>query len=106
LFGIVIISILTALYRLHLKEISKAEQNLTAFYRIRIAANNMKNEGFGTEVRLALTQNAFYHNAESNSSILGSNKKIESPIPGHPSSDILTAVLNKILDNVEVKPKS
>lgn len=105
LFGIVIISILIALYRVHLKEISKAEQNLIAFYRIRIAANNIKKEGFGSEVRAALTEGAFYQNSESNSSLFGSGKKVESPIPGHPTSDLLTSVLNKILENVEIKPK-
>lgn len=100
-FGIVVISILTALYRLHLKEISKAQHNLTAFCRIRVAAHNTS-AGFSTEVRASLTTNAFY--TETDSGLL--RKRLESPVPGHPSSDIVTALLNKILDNVEVKPKN
>lgn len=103
LFGIVVISILTALYRLHLKEISKAEQNLIALYRIRIAGNNYS-DGFSTEVRKALTENAFYA-GDGDKGLFNRTKKVESPVPGHPGSDLVTLVVNKLLENVEIKPK-
>lgn len=103
LFGVVIISILTALYRLHIKEIAKAEHNLVGFYRIRIAGDNYT-EGFATEVREALALGAFY--SESDSTSIFDRKKMESPVPGHPGSDIVTLVINKLLENIEIKPKS
>lgn len=101
LFGIfvIIFGVMMAVYRFHLAEIAKAEHYKIGFMRIRIAANNIE-KGFLTEVRLALTDSAF-----DNGKVLsatGRTKKLESPLPGHPTSDVGTAILNKLLDQVEV----
>ncbi|HXP50240.1 MAG TPA: hypothetical protein VN922_09815 [Bacteroidia bacterium] len=102
IFGIVVISILTALYRFHLKEISRAQQNLIAFMRIRIAASSYK-DGFATEVRKSLTENAFHSDITQTNS--AKNKPIESPVPGHPASELSTLVVNKLLEILIQKEK-
>ncbi|BBO83925.1 hypothetical protein DSCO28_44910 [Desulfosarcina ovata subsp. sediminis] len=50
------------------------------------------------QVRDALTQNAFEYTT-------GKEKKVESPLPGHPSSDLVASVLDKLLENIEIKIK-
>lgn len=98
LFGTVI-----SFYRYHLKEVAKYEHYLLGFMRIRIAANNSE-QGFDTEVRHSLTDGAFsYENSKT--TLFKKEKHIESPIPGHPTSDIGTAALNKILDSIEIVTK-
>jgi len=98
---IIIFGILVALYRFHLLEIARNEQIKLGFWRIRIAANNSKS-GFDSEVRQALTKDAFLFDKGSKSE---KGKEMESPVPGHPGSDLATAVLNKLLENLEVKIK-
>ena len=101
LYGIFIIlfSVLTSFYRFFLKEITKQEHYLIGFHRIRIAGNNSTTK-YDDEVKIALTNNAFnYGNSTSNSK----EKNFESPIPGHPTSDITTTLLNKIMDKLEFK---
>ncbi len=98
---IVIFGVLVALYRFHLLEITKNEQYKLGFWRIRIAANNTS-EGFQTEVRRALTDKAF--SFEKARPAYKGLKELESPLPGHPAFDLVTAVLNKLLDEVEFKP--
>jgi hypothetical protein len=98
---IVVTGVLIALYRFHLVEITKNEQFKLGFWRIRIAANNTS-AGFQTEVRRALTENAF--SFETPRSIYRRSKEVESPLPGHPGSDLVTAVLNKVLNEVEFNP--
>lgn len=96
---VVVFGVMMAIYRFHLSEISRSEQLKVGFMRIRIAANNYQNEGFSTEVRTALTADAFTYQT-------GKDKKIESPLPGHPSSDVGTLLVNKLIDNVELNLKS
>jgi len=96
---VVVFGVMMAIYRFHLSEISKAQHNKLGFMRIRVAANNIDKEGFLTEVRDALTLNAFEYST-------GKEKKIESPLPGHPGSDISSALVSKLLNNVEVKIKN
>jgi len=95
--------IVVGLYRYHLKEISRLEKFELGLMRIRIAGNNFDNEGFRTEVRAALASGAF----DSPPSGALRDGKIESPVPGHPSSDLGAAFLNKLLEAVEfvAKPK-
>jgi predicted membrane protein len=93
-----VFGILIALYRFHMAEIARNEQMKLGFWRIRIAARNTT-MGFQTEVRQSLTKDAF------NFSLKGQKEKgkeMESPVQGHPASDFATAILNKILDNVDV----
>jgi hypothetical protein len=93
----IIIGVLVALYRFHLKEISRTEHYKIGFMRVRIAANNTT-PGFSSEVRRCLTDAAFTYE----SSRSKKEDKVESPLPGHPTSDIATAILNKVLDAVEI----
>lgn len=96
---VVVFGVMMAIYRFHLSEISKAQHHKLGFMRIRVAANNSDKEGFLTEVRESLTHNAFEYST-------GKDKKIKSPLPGHPTSDISTSLVNKLLSNVEVKIKN
>ena len=68
--------------------------------RIRVAGNNNNLTGYKTEVREALTKNAFEYQAQTSK-----KGKMESPVPGHPAGEITTAVLNKVLDGIEVVTK-
>lgn len=99
----ILIGVLVSLYRFHLLEIARTEHYKIGFLRVRVAANNTS-PGFSTEVRVALTDGAFQYE----SSRPAKGGRIDSPLPGHPTSDLSTAVLNKFLDSVEValKPKS
>ncbi|CAA0099763.1 Uncharacterised protein [Halioglobus japonicus] len=93
---VVVFGVMMAIYRFHLNEISRSEQLKVGFMRIRIAANNHDNQGFSTEVRMALTDNAFTLQT-------GKEKKVESPLPGHPSSDLGALLVNKLLESVDFK---
>ncbi len=95
-FGVVM-----SVYRFHLNEISKAEHYKVGFLRIRIAANNTSG-GFQGEVRSALTEKAFEF-LPILGGVLGRGKKVESPLPGHPTSDLSALVLNKVLEGLDVK---
>lgn len=102
---VVLIGLLAGLYRQHVREVTRNEQMRIGFHRIRIAANNASLPGFGTEVRVSLTQGAFDSTREDAAT---RGKKIESPLPGHPGSDISSAVLNRFLEQVDIilKPKA
>jgi hypothetical protein len=103
-YGVLIfaIGLLTSFYRFQIKEIAKYEQSRLALSRIRIAGNNYQN-GFADIVRQTLVKEAFAHTAEP----LGSKKgKIDSPIPGHPTADLATLLINKIFESVEFKAVS
>jgi hypothetical protein len=99
---ILVFGVFTSLYRFHLKEIAKYQHYLLGFMRIRIAANNSEN-GFNTEVRQSLTNEAFSYDTKT--PLIGKDKKIENPIPGHPSADIGTLILNKLIDSMEIVTK-
>ncbi len=101
LAAIGLISILFTLYKTHLKEISKAEQNIVAFFRIGIAGNE-GDDHFNSAVRRALTTQAFY-TEEQNVSVRSKSSKIESPIPGYITSDLITFLLNKIKEAAPAK---
>jgi hypothetical protein len=96
---ILVFGVFTSLNRFHLKQASKYEHYMIAFQRVRIAGNN---PDFSDNVRASLLIDAFTYETRS------SSKRIESPIPGHPTSDVGTALLNKIMDSLDVvlKPKS
>lgn len=104
IYGIVILifGVLTSFYRFRLKEISKYEHFLFGLYRIRIAAYG-SNKGFDDEVRHSLAHSAF--KIDESQSVFKKAGKIESPIPGHPTSDMTTLLLNKILEGIEITTK-
>ncbi|MBR9856763.1 MAG: hypothetical protein GYB38_03555 [Gammaproteobacteria bacterium] len=100
---VVVFGVVMAIYRFHLNEISRTEHYKIGFMRIRVAANNFDKEGFNSEVRLSLTADAFSY--QPSSVFSGKEKKVESPLPGHPTSDLSAVLLNKLLDGLEVKKK-
>ncbi len=101
---IIVFGVLISIYRFHLNEIARTEHYKMGFMRIRIAANNVDNKGFGSEVRIALTKDAF---AYTPATLLSSSKdkKIDSPLSGYPTSDISTAIINKLFEKIEIKEK-
>lgn len=99
---ILVFGVFTSFYRFHLREIAKYEHFHVGFMRIKIAAHNSEKK-YETEVRQALTIDAF--NYDTRTSLLNKEKRVDSPIPGHPSSDFGTAIINKVLDSIEVVTK-
>lgn len=91
-------SVLMAIYRLHLNELNRLQQQIVGFSRIRVAGAN-SSPGYQSEVREALTSGAFDFGANSKKG------KLDSLVPGHPTSDLTAAAINKILEHVEVVPK-
>ncbi|WDE07822.1 hypothetical protein SG34_013610 [Thalassomonas viridans] len=92
---VIVISVFAALYRGHLNETTKNEHYLLGFYRVRIAANNAKLEGFQDDVRTLLVNGAFSIPSEKRSI---AKDKVDSPLPGHPTSEIATKVVNILLE--------
>ena len=88
------------LHRHHLNEVAKARHYKLGFQRIQIAAESHGNEGYHTEVRQSLVEGAFTYN----SAAATNSKKVGNPMPGHPTSDISTMFINKMLEAVEIKP--
>jgi hypothetical protein len=88
------------LYRRHMDQAIQQEHFQLGLRRIRVAARN-SGPGFQTEVRQALTEGAF---AIESKSLF--KRKIESPVPGHPPTDVTTQLLNRLLDNFDIKPKN
>lgn len=100
---VVVFGVLMAVYRFHLNEIARAEHYKIGFMRIRVAANNYETSGFQSDVRDSLTEDAFTYTP---SSVFSSkDKKVDNPLPGHPTSDLSVVLLNKLLDRMEIKPK-
>lgn len=97
----IVFGVVMSVYRFHLNEISKAEHYKVGFLRIRIAANNL-GDGFQGEVRRALTEHAFAFEPTS-SGLISRGKKVESPLPGHPASDLSAIVLTKLLDGLDLR---
>ncbi|MCX7176487.1 MAG: hypothetical protein NT159_21700 [Proteobacteria bacterium] len=99
----ILLGVLVSLYRFHLLEIARTEHYKIGFLRIRVAANNTS-KGFGTEVRRALTDGAFIYE----SSKPARPGRVDSPMPGHPTSDISTTLINRVLDGIDIslKPKA
>ena len=94
-----VFGVLMAIYRFHLNEIAKTEKYRMGFMRIRVAAYNSENKGFDTEVRTSLTDGAFDYDQGTK------GKKISNPMPGNPTSDISTVLINKFVEGFDVKPK-
>lgn len=101
---VVLVGLLVGLYRQHVREVTRNEQMRVGFHRIRIAANNAHLPGFGSEVRVSLTQGAFEANRDEGAS---KSKRVDSPLPGHPGSDFSSAIVNRLFEQVDIvlKPK-
>ena len=96
----VVFGVSMSVYRFHLNEISKTEHYKIGFIRIRIAAES-KRKGYQSEVRSALTDRPFDPPARAG---LVSRNVVSNPMPGNPSTDALTSVLNKILERIDPSP--
>ena len=99
---ILVFGVFTSFYRFHLKEIAKYEHFHVGLMRIKIAAHNSEKK-YETEVRQALTNDAFSYDTKA--TLINKEKRVESPVSGHLSSDIGTAIINKVLDSIEVITK-
>ena len=99
---VLVFGVMMSVYRFHLVEGAKAEHAKLGFLRVRIAANNTS-VGFMSEVREALTRGAFDY--QLSGSLLTKKAKIDSPLPGHPTMDLTTAVINKLLEQIEINIK-
>lgn len=102
-FVIMVFGVFMSIYRFHLKEAAKYEHLHIGFLRIRVAGNNTK-AGYQSEVRKSLTENAFQF--EAGQTLFNANKKVNNPLPGHPTSDISTLIVNKLLENVDFQKKT
>jgi len=89
-FSVVAFGVLMALHRYHLTEISKYEHYKLAFARLNIAQSF--NESATEHVISSLTIDAFNFKG-------GSGGSVQSPIPGHPGSDLSALLVSKLLDN-------
>jgi hypothetical protein len=97
---LLIVGSLVGTYRFHLRELSKIEQNEVAFLRFRAAITHASTLGFDREIRAALVLNAFSTYGEA-AAIVGATR-IESPVPGHLPSDAATALLNRLLAELDI----
>lgn len=94
----VVFAVLMANYRFHLHQVAKFQHFTIGFLRIRIAGNVSKS-GFQGEVRDALTKDAFVYLEPF------SGRKINNPVPGHPSAEILTEVADRVFTLIETRKK-
>lgn len=90
---ILVFGVITSFYRFHIKEVSKYENYLFGFERMKVA-KGLSQEKYMELIITSLTAEAFPTERRI--------KKVESPLPGHPTSDIGTALMNKILDQIEI----
>lgn len=97
----IVFGVLMSVYRFHLNEIAKAEHYKIGFLRIRIAAHNAAH-GYQSEVRIALTDSAFTYAPQTG---LFKAKSVESPLPGHPTSDVAALMLDRILARFDLVDK-
>lgn len=103
--NIVLISVFTALYRFHQKEIVKNEYLQTGAFRIQAAIAMKKDNPDADKIAESLVNEAFL--VERERIFQKKKKEVESPLPGYPSADILTAIINKLIESIDVivKPK-
>lgn len=107
LFGsfVTVFAVLMATHRFHLSESSRMNHIRLGFMRIRVAGRNTE-PAWQSEVRHALTTGAFPTADASTGISFGKGKsRIESPLPGHPGSDLSTQILNKVLEKLEISLK-
>jgi hypothetical protein len=91
-FSVVAFGVLMALHRYHLTEISKYEHYKLAFARLNIARSYSENSI--DHIVSSLTTDAFNFKG-------GSSNTVQSPLPGHPTSDLSALLVSKLLDNAK-----
>ncbi len=98
-FTALIFFIFAGTYRFHLNEISKAEHYKIGFLRIKASLEESSKGAVPPEVLLALTQDTFKFNSSTPTFLQG--KRVESPVPGHPGSDMTALIINRLFDQLE-----
>jgi hypothetical protein len=101
-FAFVVFGVLMAVYRFHLGEIAKAEHYKLGFLRIALAGGQAEFAS-SIELQLALIRGAFDNQHDKHP-----KRSVESPLPGHITTDIATSLLNKIIGSFDIvaKPRS
>lgn len=96
----VILGILVSLYRFHLNEVARTEHYIIGFMRVKAAASI--DSDVPKEVIQSLTDSAFAFIPVGRA---GKQGKIENPVPGHPTLELSTLLMNKLVDSIELRPK-
>lgn len=91
-FSVVAFGVLMALHRYHLTEISKYEHYKLAFARLNIARSYSDNSI--DHIVSSLTMDAFNFKG-------GASNNVQSPLPGHPTSDLSALLVSKLLDSAK-----
>ena len=94
---VIIFSVFTSLYKFHQKEMSRNERYRLGFERIQILLH-LEGNALQKDVSKVLTDGAFQFEPEGAPAIR--TKKIESPLPGHPTSELATLVANKVGEKI------
>ena len=94
-----VFGVLMAIYRHHLIEISKCQYFRIAFMRIEAATDDILNGEDKSVLKSSLADRAFDYRS-------GKETKIEGPLPGHPTSDATTAIINRLLELLEPKNRA
>jgi len=97
---VIFLGVFINIYNFHLKEAARYEFIETAFKRIEIAETIIKSEKYNRADHIepikSLTQNAFTFEPSSGS--IFKKGKVENPFPGHPTLEVLTALINKLTE--------
>jgi hypothetical protein len=96
--------VLFAIYRSQLSEVARFNMMQLGFMRVRVAAKNSK-PGFQGEVRTALTYRAFPSPEFLATGKELKNEKFSNPVPGHPTLEVSTAAMNKLIEKIETLTK-
>ncbi|MEP1446178.1 MAG: hypothetical protein ABJK37_08720 [Paraglaciecola sp.] len=89
-----------ALYRMHLNEISKLNRTKLDFRRFQISLHEDFLSNNNEIIQSALLSNIF------NESEIQSKNKVQSPIPGVPSLDVLSLMVSKVLREADERRES
>ena len=100
LFGVlsVLIAIAISLYRYHLAQIEHYQAVKLGFYRILFLTEGSRSK-LQPEVIRVLTESAFPIGGTSR---LKNPRHIENPVPGHPTLEVGSALLNKLIDALDI----
>ena len=93
-----LVFIIVSLYRMHAREYTRLEVAKMGLLRSGVAAAVAGRED-RTEVVKALVKDAFSSEAEQRGRL--GKKSLESPLPGQPTSDLLTMIVNKLFQMLD-----
>lgn len=96
---VVLLGVITSLYRYRLRQVAKFEHYMFGLMRIRVAANNVNRRGFQTEVRTSLTLGAF--DTPTEDLPFGRRRSAENPFPGHLGSELAWSLSHAVIERLE-----